>query len=262
VKNLLCNKKFACFGDSITSDQVTGIGTEISALLSTKLVGNFACGWATCSDWHDGNRNITPVSLTVPQNTDTSDNVLSNQVRRILQYTAKCGAQIAWEHPVGGLFSIDPSAGVGIGNITELPELIYIAIGTNDGKNPNIPVFDDTDAVFSKTYASLTLNSFASALRWSIETLRSAYPDAQLFVASPLQTYTDQEWMNYNNGERKREITKKVCRYCAVNFIDAFSESGFSSMVAAANGGVHPNTLWKHRIACYAAREIRNKFRF
>jgi hypothetical protein len=259
----ILGKKYACFGDSITSDQVTGIGTVINSELGTSLIGNFATGWATCSDWHDGETNISPITLAVPPNTDTSDNVLSNQIRRLLQHMAASGSQITWRHPLDGDFSLPASVGLGLGHTDDIPDIIYIAIGTNDGKNDSVPIFDDTDRVFEQSYAQLSRNSMASALRWAIETLLCVYPNAQIFVASPLQTYTPEgsnPWMSYANGLIKRSIIKKVCRFCSVYFIDSFSESGFSRMVAYHNGEVHPNEVWKSHIAKYVANNIRLKY--
>ena len=58
----LTGRRFACLGDSITSDQVTGIGTLVAQKLGMTLTGNFACGYATRSDWHEGKKNITPAN--------------------------------------------------------------------------------------------------------------------------------------------------------------------------------------------------------
>lgn len=91
--NIRC---FCCMGDSITSDQVSGIGTMVAHRLNAQEVLNAACGYATCSDWHEGDRNITPVTLIEPPNTNTADNVLSNQVRRVLQALTPKGSIIRW----------------------------------------------------------------------------------------------------------------------------------------------------------------------
>lgn len=42
---------FADAGDSITSDEVTGIGTEICKQLGATMIGNFAHGNAHCANW-------------------------------------------------------------------------------------------------------------------------------------------------------------------------------------------------------------------
>lgn len=90
--NIRC---FCCMGDSITSDQVSGIGTMVAHRLNAQEVLNAACGYATCSDWHEGDRNITPVTLIEPPNTNTADNVLSNQVRRVCRHLRRRAASSA-----------------------------------------------------------------------------------------------------------------------------------------------------------------------
>lgn len=245
---------FACLGDSITSDQVTGIGTVVARKLDAQLLGNFACGYATCSDWHAGEANFSPISLTVPDNTNTADNVLSNQVRRLLKAITPKGQPVTWRHPLCGETSLTGETGSGLG---PAPDIIYIAISTNDGNQPyNLPV-DDTDAVLRLPYTMLTRNSMASALRWAIETLQSACPYAQLFVATPLQTWTDLPWMSYETMLVKRNIIVKVCRALGVKVIDSFYESGFSRLIAKDHGEVHPDDGWKENIASFVAARIK-----
>ena len=256
----ITGKKYACFGDSITSDQVSGIGTLVANQLNLSIVGNFATGYATCSDWHSGNSNTTTVTLSEPQNTNTNDNVLSNQVRRMLQHTTATGQQIKWSHPKDGEFNLSTGLGTGLGHVTDLPDIIYIAIGTNDGNKTENVVVDDTDIVFSQSYSQLTRNSMASSLRWAVETLRSAYPKAKILVASPLQTNANASWMSFSEEKKKRDIIEKVCQFCSVYFIDSFSKSGFSSMMAKnlSGDGVHPNEEGKNQIKNYVANEIEN----
>lgn len=112
--------KFACFGDSITSDEVTGIGTKINNLLGTQLVGNFAHGNATCSDWYnDQNGNITTETPNVdhkdndPTKTALSENqnVLSNQVRRCLAYTTDSASNVTYHHQIDKDFTLNTLSG-------------------------------------------------------------------------------------------------------------------------------------------------------
>lgn len=250
---------FACLGDSITSDQVTGIGTLVAQKLGASLCGNFACGYATCSDWHEGGRNVTRVTLDVPPNTNTSDNVLSNQVRRLLQAVTPRGNVVAWRHPVCGEFSLPESVGVGLG-LARTPDIVYLAISTNDGNHPLNALADDTDAALSCAYDGLDRCGMASSLRWALETLACACPGAALFVATPLQAVSDQEWMSYENTRLKRDMIVKVCRALGVKVIDSFYESGFSQLIAMDHGGVHPDDLWKERIAGFVAASIRAKY--
>ena len=245
---------YCCLGDSITSDQVTGIGTVVSRKLGAAHHFNAACGYATCSDWHDGDVNVTPVTLVEPPNTNTADNVLSNQVRRILQAVTPAGEIIRWTVD-GTAYALDASAGLGTGMLPQ-PDVIYIAISTNDGNHPFNAVCDDFAAVAAQSYAKLTRNSLASALRWAIQTLRAACPRARIFVATPLQTFTDMPHMSHESGMLKRRLVMDVCRLCGADCIDSFMDSGFDSAVAKDHGEVHPDEEWKERIACFVADAI------
>ena len=260
----LVGKKYACMGDSITSDQVVGIGTLVNDILNTKLVGNFACGYATCSNWHTGDTDESPQTFVEPQNTNTADNVLMNQVLRLLQWTTASGEQVTWTHPVAGAYSVPTSIGTGLGHTDDIPDLIYIAIGVNDGRNAKNLFVDDSDAVMSSDYADLTKCSYASALRWAIETLNSAYPNAKIFVASPLFTTENEGTSNghHNRGAilAKREVSKKIANYCNAFFIDSTYESGYTVLAATQVGNLHPNGRYKSIIGRYVANEIKRRY--
>ena len=253
---------FACFGDSITSDQVTGIGTRVCEILSMSSVGNYACGYATCSDWHKTNSNgesvhLTPFLLNTPPNTNTANNVISNQIRRILQATTPQGETISWTHPAEGIFYLDPSIGRGTGS-AEYPDIIYIAISTNDGNHIANTVSDDRKTVFQQKYSELTCESIASAMRWCIETLQCAYPKTEIFVASPLMTCCPLSWMSFESNRLKRDIIKDAAEFTGVHFIDSFYESGFDTETARDHGEVHPDEEWKEKIAAFVAGKIRD----
>ncbi|MBQ8200562.1 MAG: SGNH/GDSL hydrolase family protein [Clostridia bacterium] len=248
---------FCCLGDSITSDQVTGIGTVVARKLHAAHLLNAACGYATCTDWHDGDVNITPITLIEPPNTNTADNVLSNQVRRVLQSITPAGEIIRWTAD-GADYALNPSVGLGTGTLP-CPDVIYIAISTNDGNQPYNAVTDDFETVARQSYAHLTRNSLASALRWAIETLQAACPGARIFVATPLQTYTDLPHMSHDSGLLKRRLVTDVCRLCGAECIDSFMESGFDRTVAKDHGEVHPDEEWKERIACYVTKKIASR---
>ncbi|MBQ8554378.1 MAG: SGNH/GDSL hydrolase family protein [Clostridia bacterium] len=244
---------FCCLGDSITSDQVTGIGTVVARKLGAAQWLNVACGYATCTDWHEGDTNITPVTLAEPPNTNTADNVLSNQVRRVLQAVTPTGQPVTWE--VDGVSYRLPGV---LGKETlPPPDVIYIAISTNDGNQPCNTVTDDFDLVAHQSYGQLTRCSIASALRWALETLHAVCPQAQIFIATPLQTCCDLPWMSHESGLIKRSIIDRVCQMSGVHIIDSFYESGFDTAVAKDHGEVHPDEEWKERIACFVAEKIR-----
>lgn len=248
------SKTYVCFGDSITSDQVTGIGTLIAQIAGFRLLNNYATGYCTCSDWHNGNSHLSPISLVIPPNTNTSDNVLSNQIRRFLQSITPLDEQINWRHPKDGEFSIQSNIGKGLG--MEKPDIVYIAVSANDGNNEANILFDDTKMVFKQSYRQLTCASMASALRWAIETIFCVLPNAKIFVATPLQTFCENSWMSYDSHMLKRKIVMDVAEFCHVHVIDSFMESGFTAQVAKHHGEIHPDDEWKCAIAGYVARSI------
>lgn len=245
---------FCCLGDSITSDQVSGIGTMVAARLQATQCLNAACGYATGSDWHDGKVNVTPVTLVEPPNTNTADNVLSNQVRRVLQALTPVGQTISWTVE-GETYTLPEQVGVGTGTL-HTPEVIYIAISTNDGNHVQNTVVDDFAQVADLPYASLRRTSLSSSLLWAVKTLQAACPQADIFLATPLQTYTEQVWMDEAHGLMKRSIIQRVAEKTGVHCIDSFYGSGFDREVARLHGEVHPDEKWKERIADFVAAEI------
>lgn len=265
TKLLNCKgNKQASLGDSITADDYCKIGTLVSGLLGTLLIGNFAVGSATCADAVNG----SAIDLVHSNKNDddfgnSDNNVLSNQVRRLLAHTTALGEQITWVHPVDGKFSIETQYGTGKGNTNDIPDIIYISICINDGGTRTGEVMDDTEEVFNQTYSELTRKSIASALRWAIETLQSAYPNATIFVATPLWTNSSYAYASRKTVLLKREIVMKTAAFCSVRVIDSTYESGFTKMVAAAgsdSAGIHPDLEWRYNIAKYVANEINNKY--
>lgn len=269
--------KYMCFGDSVMSDDIinstgiTGNGSLICEMLGCEKIENFAHGNATCSDYYSGSINETIDTPDVDYSGDPSKpqanekNVLSNQVKRALAKATNTGSNVTYKHPIDGEITLDTSIWTGTGNAENVPNIIYIAIGINDGNEKNI-VVDDTEKVFSQEYSELDRCGFASSLRWAIETLISKFPDVQIFVASPLQTGGAYERINYKNTKLKRDIIEKVCRFCSAHFIDSFSDSGFNRMLAKGDiaswgsDGIHPKQAWRENIARYVANEIRNRY--
>ena len=234
-------KVYACLGDSITSEQVTGIGTRVCRKLQMELLGNFACGWASGSDWHRGDETLTTESLCEQPNCFAPENVLSNQVRRLLRRIEETG---------------------------RVPDIVYIAVSANDGaidwcrdESP-VPLHDDTQQVCTQRYQELTRRSLASALGWAIETIRRRCPEAEIYAASPLQAYSPEHEPGAFSGRalwHKREIIRKICSFCGVHFIDSYYESGFTREIAKEHGQVHPDEEWAEKIAAYVAGVITDK---
>ena len=258
-------KRIAVLGDSIMSPQKTNIGDVIISNLNAISVGNYAIGNATAQNYSTDGIDETEISLEELPNATGNKNVLSNQVLRLLQSTTDVGEQITWSDADNNQHCIDTSIGVGTG-MNESPDIIFICIGTNDGMTGSdnlihTNVIDDSEAVITESYSELTKTSIASGMRWAIETLKYAYPNAEIFVSSPIQS----AMMNGNHGyvikKTKRDIIQAIAEFESVHFIDAFADSGYGMNVAKNNGdGVHPNPKWRDKLAAYFANEIKNRY--
>ena len=265
-RNLVKGLKFACFGDSITADDKCKTGTILNKMLGTELVGNFAVGNATCSDYYnETDGNITTDTPTIEYDANglplaTDCNVLSNQIKRCLSATTNAGDVVTFTHPIAGEITLDNTMWVGTGSADNKPDIIYIAIGCNDG-SVNNKVIDNTDEIIAQPYTELDRCGFASSLKWCLETLVSAYPKAQIFVASPLIVRENKK--PYIAMKQRRDIIEKICQYESVHFIDSFGDSGFSNLIAYGIGssdGTHPNHTWVANNARFLANKIRNGF--
>ena len=236
-------KNFACFGDSITSDEVSGIGTTTAGVLGMNLIGNFAHGNATCSDWYNSDKRLTAVNFDIVPNQWHPDNVLSNQVLKVLRDMTPTGKPVCWTHPECGEFSVNAC---GTGSIKSKPDVIYIAIGANDGKEEQgnaTPIFDNCDEVFRQKYSELTKKGIASALRWAIETLKCSFEDCFIFVASPLQAARNlaaPDTLNFillvavGHGLPSLSTTDTVTNERSSPFDDMLLRSAFSTIRAGA----------------------------
>ena len=248
--------KFACMGDSITSDQVSGIGTLVSSYLGCQLIGNFACGSATLTNSAD-----FVYSVAVANNTGTPYNTLTNQVVRLLQRTTPLGEQITWTHQeTKENYSIPTNVATGLGFTEDIPDIIYIAIGVNDS---SANIGDDLDTVITQSYSELTKRTFASALRWAIETLRCVYPKVQIFVATPLFTGLANSVENFSKATvlLKRKAILESCIANGVYCIDSTMKAGYTNQISNINSqGIHPRSYNKCMIAKFIQKEIYNNY--
>ncbi len=259
---------FFCFGDSITSDECTGTGSLVGRMLNADVIRNYAHGNATSSDWFTGDERITKTNVDLPPDCWFPDNTLYNQVVKALSDTAPCGEELEWKYADGAeTFSVSGVTGAGI---SKDPDVIYIAIGTNDGRAPENRFFDDCETVVKQKYSELTRRGLASSLRWAIETLQCVYPACLIFVATPLKSdlgpYRDCEWLGDSSAfsaevqDKKAGIIREIAGYCACPVVDTYMRSGVSRQMIRKFGdqiGIHPDDFLKNKIAKFVAGEIR-----
>lgn len=142
-------------------------------------------------------------------------------------------------------------------------DIITIAYGTNDFTNGD--VLENASNLYD-------IESYAGALRYSIETLLTAYPHLKIFICS--QTY--RFWMDdsnvftqdsdtYLNTKNVKltdfvEKTKEIAKEYKLPFIDNYYSLGFNkfnrSHYFPATDGTHPLTTGCHLIAEHMANEL------
>lgn len=142
-------------------------------------------------------------------------------------------------------------------------DIVTIAYGTNDFTG-NITLENADNA--------LDTTSFAGALRYSIETLLTAYPHLKIFVCSQVWRF----WMDSNNvytedsdthtngkGAKLPEFvtkTEDVSKEYHLPYIDTYYNTGFNKfnrgMYFSTTDGTHPLTIGLHVIAHVVARSL------
>ena len=263
--------KLAVMGDSIMASDVTNTGGALNAKLGTTLLstdtdilfGNLACGWVTLVDWvKDGVNLSTPTFAKQPSNTPTAVNCVTNQLRRLLQHTTAKGEQVKWTHPTeGGEYALPTDVGVDEGYIHDIPDIIFISACTNDWNAGDHTckkqmVKDDFEVVITQRYSELDCGTFASCIRWIIETLKINYPKAHIIFGNILQTTLRG---GYTSCMEKSELIEKICRWEGIPVIDELHESGIGggSIDFLTRDKLHPNDIGRDLLSSFIAGKIK-----
>lgn len=237
IKNLekpLFEKKIMFFGDSITAGEPNIIEPEKSTFYAPKLIhktgmilyGNYGV-WGAC--WqHD--------STTMPDGDTDTLNTIPNQVFKAIA-----------EH-INGTLSGEP-------------DIIVLSAGTNN-LNPNT----DADVTLRSQFISdngflpvdgCNLNSIYGSIRWSYEKLHEEFPNAQIFLATPIQAWESTRYVEWIEIIADRIIAIASRLSCGV--IDAYRKSGIYGRYEVKQGmgeclrdGLHPNEHGSELMAeCY-----------
>lgn len=252
--------KISFFGDSITSNQVSDIGERINYFLGTEMIDNYACGSATLT-----NSEGFQYSIEVPFNTWTPTNTIANQVLRQIQKTTSQGAQIKWNVPnpdgTSSSVSIPTSVCTGLGQDTATPDICYMAIGINDDMQ-YLGDFDKIEETMTCPFSQLDCSTFASALRWAVETLRAHYHKVQIFIATPLFTGINVEKDDQPSVMLKRKYIMECCAWLSVYCIDSTKMSNYThqTLTYFPTSDIHPRRYAKAFIGKMVAKEIYNNF--
>lgn len=238
-------KKVLILGDSIstgspeTTRETAWIKHFREIIEPSKLVNVATSGakWTESIDTeYDGN----------PVSGNNSNNVIGNQVEKIIR----------------GKDSLHPN----YAKVEDYEnfDLIIISAGTNDGV-PN----GDFESSFVSNNAIVPLSSldkkvFASAVRYAVETLQTLYPNATVFICTPIQACFDRR--SFSDTKAKRNYLIELCERMSVPYIDSFM-CGISAMfeVKDSNGrdledGLHPNENGAKKLGIFNATNIVNYY--
>lgn len=225
------SKKFIALGDSIT--QLTGDRgwtTHFIERTNFEMIANVAVVGAHLKDKsgtvYDGN----PLFNGADEN---MNNVLGNQVQKI------------------------------VNNNYETPDIIMIAIGTNDGihitkDQIKAVYYDENDVLIPLDSVDRTTS--AGAYRYTTETLHNLYPNATIFWCTPITgcraIKKTEEVMKWAESLRiATEYTSQIMIdtiRCGINGVNEFSGVNGEYLI----DGLHPNANGAKKIGYYNASKV------
>lgn len=246
--------KMAAMGDSITSYGASDVGELVRGHIGMSFLrtstqidwGNIAEGQATICNW--SNTTETLIHNSSPVDGVYVNRTLPNQVLQLLRHVTAEGSQISWHiNSDNSNHSIDTTVATGGGYTTDIPDLIYIGMGTNDSVTT-----DDFNTVIGQTYSQLTKLTICSALRWSLETLQNVFPKAVIVCVTPFKRGT----RTTAEQEAKCNLIKKMCNYMAIPVVDGYIISGYSPLSYGlySSDQIHPNTNTQRVVRSIAAQ--------
>ncbi|MGS0465308.1 SGNH/GDSL hydrolase family protein [Bacillus pacificus] len=138
-------------------------------------------------------------------------------------------------------------------------DIIVVSMGTNDGAS-NLGSYET--AMSKTTLDDLDRTKLYEAIRWAFWKIRTHYPNAFCYAATPIQRVSHDQ-----PQELLDAITKMAKRYNFI-IIDAHNESGIVRDFEVPNGqgrylydGLHPNTNGQELMSKLYSRVILNTFR-
>ena len=143
-----------------------------------------------------------------------------------------------------------------------VPDVFAFAMGTNDLIGD---LGDPEKALTGKSLENnenIDLFTEAGAMRWCLQTIMEEYPQARVFVLTPIQTATPEHNAKI---EKQIEIMRKVAGAMSAQIIDCFHNSGICEKFEVIGGtgkylrdGLHPDVPGQTLEGAYASKEIRN----
>ena len=143
-------------------------------------------------------------------------------------------------------------------------DMILIAMGTNDSTPSGDFEYAFTSSNQKVDIADLDKTKFASAFRYAIENLQIMYPNAIIFICTPIQGYITTR--SYSSTKAKGDYLKLLAGRMSVEIIDTF-ECGVCDIYEIQNGngrylidGLHPNVEGAKLMARYNAKNVIAKY--
>lgn len=141
-----------------------------------------------------------------------------------------------------------------------VPDIFAFALGTNDDAD----FFGDPEkALMKKTLEDVNLFTEAGAMRWCIQRITEEFPEARIFVLTPLQS-ADPE-LNAKNEKSIENVMKKIAGGMSVQLIDCYHNCGICEKFETKGGegrylrdGLHPKENGQAQQGAFAAKEIKN----
>jgi lysophospholipase L1-like esterase len=140
-------------------------------------------------------------------------------------------------------------------------DVIIISAGTN---NVNASLTDVVENSFTSSgnyidISTLDLTKTASAIRWSVEKLQTAYPNAQIFLCTPIQSH--EALRTYVSIKSKGDKIKETASRLGIPYFDnlncgiygKYENNGTAGKYLA--DGLHPNNPGAKMLGEYVARK-------
>lgn len=147
--------------------------------------------------------------------------------------------------------------------IAPRPDVFAFAMGTNDLEDK---LGDPEKALRGKSLIDnpdIDLFTEAGAMRWCIQSIAESFPEARIFVLTPLQTADP---AHNAKIEKQIKIFERIAGGMSVQLIDCFHNSGICEKFETLNGegrylrdGLHPKENGQALEGAYAAMEIGNR---
>ena len=239
------NKKLLTLGDSISAYNLNSVQCwqryfmeEISVFkfVNVSVPGATICDKAD-TPAYDGTTNTT------------AKNVLGNQVEKLIR----------------GKDETNPN----YSRVEDYQDfdIIIIAAGTND-KYDNFGTIEDAfvDNGAVVDVENTDRKTWAGAFRYITSKLSALYPNAQIFISTPIQSAWNDANRTYAIAKSKRDELVELCDRVSLPLIDTFkcgilniNESAKENKIDLIDG-LHPNKNGAQKIGFFIANEVKNKF--